>query len=66
MAAVGASRGNPSLAAFYRHLRANGNPDTVCLVAVMCKIVCLMDGLSQNLNFFTLRSNTPLLHDLYV
>jgi transposase len=51
MAAVCASRYNPILAAFYQRLRANGKPATVCLVAVMRKLVCLMNRLIQNPNF---------------
>ena len=51
MAAVCASRCNPILAAFYQRLRANGKPATVCLVAVMRKMVCLMNRLIQDPNF---------------
>ncbi len=51
MAAVCASRANPILAAFYRRLRANGKPALVCLVAVMRKLVCLMNRLIQDPNF---------------
>ena len=48
MAAVCAARHNPIFAAFYQRLRANGKPATVCLVAVMRKMVCLMNRLIQN------------------
>ena len=51
MAAVCATRWNPILAAFYRRLRANGKPAPVCLVAVMRKLVCLLNRLIQNPNF---------------
>ena len=45
MAAVCAARTNPILTAFYRRLRANGKPAKVCLVAVMRKLVHLMNKL---------------------
>lgn len=51
MAAVCATRANPILAAFYRRLRANGKPAMVCLVAVMRKLVCLMNRLIQDPTF---------------
>jgi transposase len=51
MAAVCASRSNPILAAFYQRLKANGKPAKVCLVAVMRKLVCLMNRLIQDPNF---------------
>ena len=51
MAAVCASRFNPVLAAFYQRLRSNGKPAMVCLVAVMRKLVCLMNRLIQDPNF---------------
>ena len=51
MAAVCAVRANPILAAFYQRLRAKGKPAKVCLVAVMRKLVCLMNKLIQNPNF---------------
>jgi transposase len=51
MAAVCASRSNPILAALYQRLRANGKPSMVCLVAVMRKMVCLMNRLIQDPNF---------------
>jgi transposase len=51
MAAVCAARTNPILAAFYQRLRATGKPAKVCLVAVMRKLVCLMNRLIQNPNF---------------
>lgn len=51
MAAVCAVRCNPILAAFYQRLRANGKPAMVCLVAVMRKLVCLMNRIILNPNF---------------
>lgn len=51
MAAVSASRSNPILSAFYHRLKANGKPPMVCLVAVMRKMVCLMNHLIQDPNF---------------
>lgn len=51
MAAVCAARFNPILAAFYERLRAKGKPAKVCLVAVMRKMVCLMNRLIQDPNF---------------
>ena len=51
MAAVCAARWNPILAAFYQRLRAAGKPALVCLVAVMRKLVCLLNRLIQNPSF---------------
>ena len=51
MAAVCAMRCNPILAAFYQRLKANGKPPKVCLVAVMRKLVCLMNRLILDPNF---------------
>ena len=51
MAAVCAARCNPILAAFYQRLKANGKPPKVCLVAVMRKLVCLMNRLILDPNF---------------
>jgi transposase len=51
MAAVCASHCNPILTAFYQRLRANGKPSKVCLIAVMRKMVCLMNLLIKNPNF---------------
>ena len=51
MAAVCASWANPILAAFYQRLRANGKTAKVCFVAVMRKLVCLMNRLIQDPNF---------------
>ena len=51
MAAVCAARCNPILAAFYQRLKANGKPPKVCLVAVMRKLVCLMNRIILDPNF---------------
>jgi transposase len=51
MAAVCAAQKNPILAEFYRRLLANGKPAKVCLVAVMRKLVCLMNKLIQKPDF---------------
>jgi len=51
MAAVCAAWANPILAAFYQRLLAKGKPPKVCLVAVMRKMVCLMNRLIQDPNF---------------
>lgn len=51
MAAVCASRHNPILAGFYRRLHANGKPARVCLVAVMRKLLCLLNRLVQDPSF---------------
>jgi transposase len=55
MAAVCAARSNPILRAFYQRLRANGKPAKVCLVAVMRKLVHLMNKLILNPNFSLVR-----------
>lgn len=51
MAAVCAAQKNPILARFYQRLLANGKPAKVCLVAVMRKLVCLMNKLIQKPSF---------------
>ena len=51
MAAVSAARSNPILAAFYQRLRSHGKPPKVCLVAVMRKLVRLMNKLILNPDF---------------
>jgi transposase len=48
MAAVSAARSNPILAAFYQRLLANGKPPKVCLVAVMRKMLCLVNRVIQD------------------
>jgi transposase len=55
MAAVCAARTNPILRAFYERLRANGKPAKVCLVAVMRKLVHLMNKLILNPDFSLVR-----------
>jgi transposase len=51
MAAVCGIKHNPTLAAFYQRLRANGKPPMVCLIAVMRKMICLMNRLIQDPTF---------------
>lgn len=51
MAAVTAARSNPILAALYQRLLARGKPAKVCLVAVMRKLVGLMNRLIQDPDF---------------
>jgi transposase len=51
MAAVSAVRCNPILGAFYQRLRTHGKPAKVCLVAVMRKLLCLMNRLISEPNF---------------
>jgi len=51
MAAVCASKCNPILKAFYERLIAKGKPAKVCIVAVMRKMVCLLNRLIQDPNF---------------
>lgn len=45
MAALTASRRNPSLTAFYRRLRARGKPAKVALVAVMRKLLTILNAM---------------------
>ena len=51
MAAVAAIRGNTILAAFYARLRATGKPGTVCLVAVMRKMLGVLNRLIADPHF---------------
>lgn len=52
MAAVTASRSNPVLAAFYQRLRTqSGKTAKVALVAVMRKMLCVLNKLSAHPNF---------------
>jgi transposase len=51
MAAVAAARHNPILAAFYQRLRASGKCAKVGLVAVMRKMLCVLNHLLENPNF---------------
>lgn len=51
MAAVAAVRFNPILAPFYQRLRAHGKSTKVCLVAVMRKMLCVLNRLLENPNF---------------
>jgi transposase len=51
MAAVSASHSNPFLAQFYQRLRAKGKPANVCLVAVMRRMLCVMNKLIAQPDF---------------
>jgi transposase len=51
MAAVAATQHNPILAAFYQRLRAEGKPAKVCLVAVMRKMIVVLNRLIKDPNF---------------
>ena len=45
MAALVASRRNPTLTAFYQRLRAHGKPAKVALVAVMRKLLTILNAM---------------------
>lgn len=51
MAAVAAVRSNRILAAFYQRLRAAGKPPMVCLVAVMRKMIIVLNRLIARADF---------------
>lgn len=51
MAAVTASQHNPVLAAFYQRLRSTGKPAKVCLVAVMRKMLLVLNRMLKDPNF---------------
>lgn len=51
MAAVCAAHKNPVLCAFYQRLRAKGKPAKVALVAVMRKMLCVLNKLVSDPNF---------------
>jgi transposase len=51
MAAVAAIRSNPVLAPFYQRLRAAGKPPKVCLVAVMRKMLTVLNRLLARADF---------------
>jgi transposase len=51
MAAVSASQHNPVLAAFYQRLRTAGKPPKVCLVAVMRKMISVLNRMLHDPNF---------------
>jgi transposase len=55
MAAVAAIRSNTILAAFYARLRAAGKPATVCLVAVMRKMLGVLNRLIADPHFVLAR-----------
>lgn len=51
MAAVTAAHHNPVLSAFYQRLRAAGKPPKVCLVAVMRKMIVVLNRMLHDPNF---------------
>lgn len=51
MAAVSASQHNPVLAPFYQRLRAAGKPANVCLLAVMRKLIVVLNRMLKDTNF---------------
>lgn len=51
MAAVSATQHNPVLAAFYQRLRDEGKPAKVCLVAVMRKMIVVLNRLIKDPSF---------------
>ena len=51
MAAMTAMRDNRVLRAFYQRLRAAGKPGKVAIVAVMRKLICLLNHILKNPNF---------------
>ena len=48
MAALAATRCNPQLAAFYQRPRALGKPHKVALIAVVGKLICLLNALIRD------------------
>jgi transposase len=51
MAAVSASRHNPVLSAFYQRLHAAGKPGNVCLLAVMRKMIVVLNRMLKDPHF---------------
>jgi transposase len=51
MAAVSASQHNPILAPFYQRLRAAGKPANVCLLAVMRKLIVVLNRMLKDPHF---------------
>jgi len=51
MAAVSAVRHNPVLSVYYQRLHASGKPAKVCLVAVMHKMIIVLNRLLKDPNF---------------
>lgn len=60
MAALVASRHNPSLTAFYRRLRAHGKPAKVALVAVMRKLLTILNAMIKQRTPWNLHA--PIAH----
>jgi len=55
MAAVCAARRNPVLSPYYERLKAKGKPPMVCLVAVMRKMLCVLNRMLQKPDFCLVR-----------
>lgn len=51
MAALSSIRSSSPIAAFYRHLRANGKPAKVALLAAARKLLCLLNSSLKSLQF---------------
>ena len=51
MAALTAARANPVLSVFYQRLLAAGKPPVLCLVAVMRKMICVLNRLIADPHF---------------
>jgi transposase len=51
MAAVSASQHNPVLSVFYQRLRAAGKPANVCLLAVMRRMIVVLNRMLKDHNF---------------
>ena len=51
MAAVSASQHNPVLSVFYQRLRAGGKPANVCLLAVMRKMIVVLNRMLKDPHF---------------
>ena len=58
MAALVASRRNPTLTTFYRRLRVHGKPPKVALVAVMRKLLTILNAMIKHQAPWTLNAST--------
>src|SRR5499427_3054857 len=58
MAALVASRRNPTLTPFYRRLRVHGKPPKVALVAVMRKLLTILNAMIKHQAPWTLNAST--------
>jgi transposase len=59
MASLAAIRHNPTLQAFYRHLRAAGKPARLALVAVMRKLLTILNAMLRDNQRWELASGAP-------